>query len=303
VSRSPADDGLLAAALDYAARGWPVLPLHHPVSFGPKAGPGRARCSCRSGSCESQGKHPRTPNGLKDATTDRAVIGRWWHRWRSANVGLVTGVVFDVLDLDGLGALKELDAVTPVPDGLDGPMALTGRGLHVLVAPTGAGNRTGMLPGVDWRGRGGYIVAAPSWHYSGERYGWCEGFGPDRPLPPCPPWLAGLARPDVAGEVSRRPAGAPRGVVVGGDEYRYGAVALDAECDVVARAVNGTRNHTLNRASFKVGQLVAGGVLDEAGAVAALLDAAGRCGLGEREASQTIASGLRAGGRSPRGAA
>ena len=61
---------LAAAALDYSARGWPLFPLHTPTSFGPKRGDGRATCSCRGSGCENQGKHPRTMNGLDDATTE-----------------------------------------------------------------------------------------------------------------------------------------------------------------------------------------------------------------------------------------
>jgi hypothetical protein len=33
-------------------------------------------------------------------------------------------------------------------------------------------NKTGVMPGLDIRGDGGYIVAAPSKHISGKRYSW-----------------------------------------------------------------------------------------------------------------------------------
>lgn len=35
-------------------------------------------------------------------------------------------------------------------------------GMHVYIAATGSGNYAGMLPGVDYRGRGGYVLAPPS---------------------------------------------------------------------------------------------------------------------------------------------
>lgn len=52
------------AALEFASNGFFVLPLHTP-------GPGG--CSCRR-DCDSNGKHPRTEHGVKDATTDPEAI-------------------------------------------------------------------------------------------------------------------------------------------------------------------------------------------------------------------------------------
>lgn len=63
----------------------------------------------------------------------------------------------------------------------------------------------------------------------------------------------------------------------------------------------GTRNHTLNRMAFRIGQIVGAGHLDEAQAEQVLLEGAAIIGLGEREAIATVHSGLRAGERSPRG--
>ena len=44
----------------------------------------------------------------------------------------------------------------------------------------------------------------------------------------------------------------------------YAQAALDRECETVAGAAQGARNDALNRASFSLFQLVAGGELDEA---------------------------------------
>jgi hypothetical protein len=90
----PACNPLLEAALDYAGMGWRVFPLHSPTAD---------ECSCGKPDCRRVGKHPRTSNGLKDASTDPAIIRRWWERWPAANVGIATGPesgVF-VLDVDG----------------------------------------------------------------------------------------------------------------------------------------------------------------------------------------------------------
>ena len=49
----------LSQALEYADRGWPVLPLHTPVGD---------KCSCGDPDCSSIGKHPVTKHGCKDKT-------------------------------------------------------------------------------------------------------------------------------------------------------------------------------------------------------------------------------------------
>jgi hypothetical protein len=128
---------VLAAALDYALRGWRVLPLHD-VTAG--------RCSCADGeSCKTPGKHPRVDKWPERATTDPALIAGWWSGWPNANLGILTGrrsnlVVLDVDPLHGGDrALEELVAVHgPFPSTV---VARTGGGgLHYYFAcPPGDG--------------------------------------------------------------------------------------------------------------------------------------------------------------------
>ncbi len=80
----------------------------------------------------------------------------------------------------------------------------------------------------------------------------------------------------------------------------YARRAFDEEVQAVARAIEGKRNDTLNRAAFSLGQLVAGGELDAGEVEAALLTAARQAGLTEQEARATIKSGMQAGAREPR---
>jgi len=48
-------------------------------------------------------------------------------------------------------------------------------------------------PGLDTRGDGGYIVASPSWHVSGQQYRWAPDKNPEQaPLAPFPAWLSDL---------------------------------------------------------------------------------------------------------------
>lgn len=81
---------------------------------------------------------------------------------------------------------------------------------------------------------------------------------------------------------------------------RYGEAALRYESKAVRTAREGTRNVTLNRAAFCLGQLVAAGVLSEENVEVELTEAALSAGLGEREIAATFKSGLKAGMLRPR---
>lgn len=109
-------------------------------------------------------KRPGTAHGFKDATTDIAMVNTWWAEHPQANIGLPTGVRFDVVDIDppeGWTSLGELKAEGLIPNPL--AYAQTPRGgMHIYVPRSGRGNSAGVLPGIDLRGEGGYVVAPPS---------------------------------------------------------------------------------------------------------------------------------------------
>lgn len=163
----PSDNIRLRAALAYARRGWFVFPLHTPVEGG---------CSCRRAECKDIGKHPRTMHGLKDATTDTATIERWWQGWPEANVGIACGQSgLAVLDIDprhgGDESLRDLRQKHG-EGWLDTVIALTGGGGTHYLYKGSVRNAVEVLPGIDVRGEGGYIVAPPSMHASGREYTW-----------------------------------------------------------------------------------------------------------------------------------
>jgi bifunctional DNA primase/polymerase-like protein len=269
----------LTAALAYARHGIPVLPVHEPAQGG--------GCSCDKGlRCDHPGKHPRLRHGLNDASTDPTTIELWWDRWPHANVGLRTGIVMDVADVDTEegwhGLCHLLGGEMPT-----GPQVRTGSGRHFWFRPTGFGNRVHLLPGFDWRGIGGYVVAPPSRHLRGD-YRWVRG--PAEPLPEGSSTLRALIEGPTIMPVWPRPITHPD---------RYATAALTAESDRVARAPVGTRNDTLNRAAFALGRLVGAGLLDAADAARGLDAAARFAGLGRAEVRRTIRSGLTAGRRAP----
>jgi hypothetical protein len=283
---------LVEAALDYAGRRWRVFPLHGLVN---------GSCTCGRSSCFSPGKHPLVRRGLYEATTDARVIEEWWRRWRSANVGIVTGAVSEiaVIDVDLPAAFVSLDRL--VDAGL--PVTLTGLtgggGLHLLYGcdneelGNSAGRLPGLegdLPGVDLRANGGYVVAPPSTHASGGRYAWMST---DVPVAPVPGWLKQPLRTYVAPDVT--------GVAeFEGDGTPYGLAVFRDELDRLRVAQVGTRNHQLNCSAFALAQLVGGGELLEGPARSAVLGVALAIGLDEPEARQTIDSGFEAGLAQPR---
>jgi hypothetical protein len=292
LSRAPAamptpEPDLAAAALRYAALGWPVLPLHTPGHDG--------GCSCGRRDCPKPGKHPRSRHGLHGASTNAARVRAWWAAWPNANVGVATGrlVVVDVDDARGRAALAMLErAHRRLPPTLT---AASGRGAH-LYFRAGAqrvANSVGRLgAGLDVRGRGGYIVAPPSLHADGHRYRWSVQHRPAS----LPSWLAELLT--RAARPARRTA--LPDPTAGDRRRRYFVAALRGELADVAAARPGTRNDTLNRAAFRLGQLAAAGHGGREELAGPLLAAALAAGLTEAESLATINSGLTAGQRHPR---
>jgi hypothetical protein len=297
------------AAVGYASRGIPVLPLHYPLphrslqSVTGDAQPGLewAGCSCRDAGCGQVGKHPLgslVPHGVKDATCNRARILAWWARHPQANIGLATGHRFDVLDIDGptgAQAIQELAA----KHGLQsfGPLVRTGGGgWHYYLAPTGLGNiQPQGLAHVDWRGRGGYVVAPPSRHASGHSYQWAPGRDLDTPLGQVPAMLLERLQPRQL----QRPTGPVElTAVAGGRGDRYAQAALVQELARVAATPVGRRNRQLWESTRNLYNLVATGALDPGEVDQGLLEAAERCGLlGEepRQTRRTLASGRQIG--------
>lgn len=164
---------LLETALAYAGRlGWAVFPVH---------GIEAERCTCGNPACERPGKHPRTPRGFQDATRDEAQIRQWWGWWPNASIGIATGERSGIIALDfdpKLGGLIARDDMADqFPELGETLAAQTGSGgfHHVFRYVPGVGCRVQLEGrGVDVRGDGGYIIAAPSRHASGQCYQWLD---------------------------------------------------------------------------------------------------------------------------------
>ena len=166
--------GTLEAALDYARRGWSVIPVR------------------------PRDKRPLLPwEAHQHRRADPAQVRRWFARWPAANVAVVTGAVSGlvVLDVDPAhGGEESLAALARRHGGLPATVEARtgGGGRHLYFRHPGGlvRNRVGLAPGLDLRGDGGYVVAPPSRHPRGGAYRWRAGRSPgDLPLAPLPAWL------------------------------------------------------------------------------------------------------------------
>jgi len=155
VDQAPGD--LPGAAQWYVSRGWPVFPV------------------------VSGGKTPVTRHGFREASTDPDRVRGWWSRAPECNIGVPTGVRFDVIDIDYRSHPDALHIWASIKDGFEvHGIVSTPRGVHYYLTPadTGCGVAVGNRPGMDYRGRGGYVVVPPSRRPDG-RYAW---WSPPSPL-------------------------------------------------------------------------------------------------------------------------
>lgn len=203
----------------YSLRGWRVFPVYS-VQNG--------RCDCGDSNCKSPGKHPigiLVPHGVKDATSDLDQIAAWWTMQPDANVGIATGRESGLVVLD-------IDPRNRGDDSLHDMIMKYGRLPDTLEVLTGGGGRhlyfkypVGVQyiksgndffgAGLDIKADGGYVVAPPSKHVSGNPYVWEASSDPmtDEPAE-LPDWLLNLltvSRPQTSSN-GHKPNGAiPQG--------------------------------------------------------------------------------------------
>jgi len=155
-----------------------------------------------------RGKRPITARGFKDASRDTAIISEWWADTPTANIGLPTGAAqgFFVLDVDGEEGAASLRALEAQHGSLPATRTVKtgGGGLHIWFRyPEAAevGSNAGKIgAGLDVRGNGGYVVAAPSVHESGNTYEYANGS--DQAIADAPKWLLNLVVRPPEGAVS-----------------------------------------------------------------------------------------------------
>lgn len=178
-SRAKDANNTQAAAILYAASGWSVIPV------------------------EARGKRPLMAwLEFQQRIASASEIASWFRKWPEANVGIVTGYISQivVVDIDpqhgGAQSLQEMERDQgALPRTLEVHTGGGGRHLYFAYPSVRLHNRVGIRPGIDLRSDGGYVVAPPSVHPSGERYRWLPGQGPqDLLAEPLPAWFLEATR-------------------------------------------------------------------------------------------------------------
>jgi len=163
--------------LALAERGWLLHPLRG------NAATGNAR------------KRPHLERWPELATTDVDQLERWAAEYRGCWWGIATGrgsgvVVWDIDDLAACDAWLAEHGYT-VPST---PTSITlsgGRHYYFLATADPLGNWSKRIPGTDFRGDGGYVVAVTE----GSPYRWAATLSPDDvELAELPEWLAAAGR-------------------------------------------------------------------------------------------------------------
>ncbi|KAA2252351.1 bifunctional DNA primase/polymerase [Solihabitans fulvus] len=286
---TPTTRRLLRAALEAADRGWHVFPLR------------------------PRGKRPALRDWEHHATTDHDILTTWWAT-TPHNIAVATGPSsLVVVDLDAahgqqpppewaaLGVTHGSHVLAVLAHRADAPPSIA---TYTVATPTGGLHLYFTAPQnpvlrntvstlgwhVDTRAAGGYVVAAGSTGGQG-RYTVTD----PSPVAPLPGWLVTALTPPPVTAHANAPAG---------NAGAYLRAIIDGETRRVARAVPGTRNQELFKAAATLGNLVAGGELDDATALSTLRRAAAiHIGVNDfthAEMDRTIDSGLRRGSQHPR---
>ena len=172
----------------YASQGWKILPCYGIVG---------GRCTCNQTHAEPKdvGKHPALNSWHTGASDDPIEISRWWERDPEANIGVFCRPSgFFVIDIDprsgGHDSFEEFEklvegALPPTVEATTGIYTLGGRtlrGRHIFYRCDPSEELIGNLKAAGIKGidikHNGYVLIAPSRHFSGVNYEWVEGKAP-----------------------------------------------------------------------------------------------------------------------------
>jgi len=189
------------AAAEYAGLGWPVcagaglVAGQHRRDRQPRHGAGRA-CTCDRVGCPAPGAHPLSPAWKLEASADPSAVRGWWAARPQASILLVTGRVFDVLDVPARAGVSALTRLAESGETA-GPVAIGAheRALFFVTSRAAVADEdewwschldcepesVPAVTGLRWHCRDSYVLAPPSRLIDGTAARWLVA--PDAALP------------------------------------------------------------------------------------------------------------------------
>jgi hypothetical protein len=165
--------------MDFTARAEKLIPIHPKIRVFPLI----------AGS-----KLPAIKNFPVEATRDMNKIHRWNRRFPDANIGISTDD-FVVIDIDNKGSKKGSDEIfrlelegKTLPDTLEQHTPTGGEHLFYDTDEPISNGVNKLAPGIDFRGKGGYVVGAGSELENGTYT------VVTRPIAPVPDWVRAVCR-------------------------------------------------------------------------------------------------------------
>jgi hypothetical protein len=143
-----------------------------------------------------RGKVPLIKRYPQLATTDPEQIRKWFNKFPGCNYGVLSGGGLLVLDVDPRNGGDESYENLRLKYGAfpnTWTVLCRDNGFHLYFSYPKEFDvrcKTGLLPGIDIKATGGYVIGPGSIHKTGWRYQWKPGFGPDDiAIAEVPEWL------------------------------------------------------------------------------------------------------------------
>jgi KaiC/GvpD/RAD55 family RecA-like ATPase len=224
-------------ALQYQKMGLSVIPLKSPSMVSPNLPLKQFIRQCKIPLISWKKYQTQRPTEQE--------VSDWFDRWPDANIGIVTGKVSGIVvfDLDSDHAVQYAEDEGGFPDT---PKVKTGKGYHCYMKYPGFVVRNDVRKelDIDIRADGGYVVAPPSIHGSGNHYEWedCSSIFDVEPAP-CEPWQIDYLK-DITKDSSKSVKEEPPIPSKGADTASKGKAKGDYADILNNGAAEGMRNHT-----------------------------------------------------------
>jgi len=185
-------------AIQYLRKGLSIIPLKSPAMVWNSQSPEDLIRQCKVPLVSWKEYQTRLPTEQE--------VESWFSQWPDANIGIVTGKISGVVvfDLDSDQAVQYAEDEGGFPDT---PKVKTGKGFHYYIRYPDFEVRNDVRKelDIDIRADGGYAVAPPSVHGSGNQYDWEDNSSIfDIDPAPCESWMIDYLK-SISAEPNTKP--------------------------------------------------------------------------------------------------